>query len=285
MEIAQNEAGSVKSRILPAVDLIVNSYEKTYRLVLSPGFFTNIVNQNQRSFERTIALLNNVNDRRDAEARAELLLNNGEIDAYYHVADHLDRALQVAGLAKRDLGRMPHYTDCSLVAVTLPGSPYVVYWDAEVCLQYPANWIDPALELMECDPRVLVTNPNWASPTLESETLLRAGGFAFGYGFSDQLFLVRRGEFSRPIYKQRCLASLRYPTAHIATIFEQRVDAYMRKNGRLRATFTGATYEHRGDEGVSYPATSLAERAKRFRNQALTALLRRVPTTKPCLKV
>ena len=72
------------------VDLIVNSYERTYRSVLARGFFPGIVEQNQRPFARRIALVNNVNDRRDAEARAQSLIRFGELDAYYFVADHLD---------------------------------------------------------------------------------------------------------------------------------------------------------------------------------------------------
>jgi hypothetical protein len=271
--------------VQPSVDLVVNSFEGTYRKVLSPGFFRQIEAQHQRSFERVVALINNVEDRREAGARAEKLLELGEIDAYYWVADYLEKALTKVGLMRRDLGRVPHYTDFLLVAVTLPGNPYLLHWDAEVCLRQSRNWIDPALELMERDQRVFVANPNWRQPTLEKETLWKAGDFAFGYGFSDQLFLVRRSEVSRPIYKSHCLASFRYPVAHVAAIFEQRVDAYMRTHGRLRATYTRATYEHPESEGASHPAASPIERARLIRNRAIVRILRRLPTTDPCWRV
>jgi hypothetical protein len=235
--------------------------------------------------ERRIALIGNVNDKREAQARAERLLGHGEIDAYYFVSDHLDHALKITGLTRRDLGRVPYYTDWALVAVTLPGSPYLLHWDAEVRLQEPTNWIDSALEFMESDKRILVANPNWRWPTLEIETLRKVGDFALGYGFSDQLFLVRREDLARPIYSGCCPASLRYPLAHITPIFEQRVDTYMRKNRRLRATYFRATYEHWAKEGNSYPALGWIERVKFLRNRGLIRLLRRCPTTNPCWRV
>jgi hypothetical protein len=271
---------------MPDVDLVVNTFERTYRNVLAPGFFAGIEEQNQRRFERKIALINNVNDPKEVEALAQQLVENGEIDAYYFVADRLDRALRQVGLTMKDLGRIPHYTDCALVAVTLKESGYLLYWDAEVRLQKPVNWVCPATELMERDTRILVANPNWWwRPTLQRETLWEGRGFAFGYGFSDQLFLARRDELSRPIYGHRCLASLRYPLAHIAPNFENRVDAYMRTHRRLRATYVAAVYEHPPNEGADYPAISWVEGARLVRNRAIVKLLRLLPTSNPCWRV
>ncbi len=268
-----------------SVDLVVNSYERTYRTVLASGFFPHVAAQNQRSFARRVALINNVDDRRDAQQRAERLRRDGEIDSFYFVADQIDQALWTTGLTKSDLGRVPHYSDCSLVAVTLPGNPYLLYWDAEVRLRQPGNWIDQAVALMQSDARILVANPNWQTPTLAQETLLTTGNFALGYGFSDQLFLVRRAELARPIYQSRCLASLRNPFAHIASIFEKRVDAFMRTNRLLRATYVSVVYEHLEKDGSAYAALDWRERGRYVRNRALVALLKRIPTNNPCLKI
>jgi hypothetical protein len=270
---------------IPSVDLVVNSYERTYRSVLEPGFFPRIVAQNQRPFAQRVALINNVTDRSEAEDRAKRLTRDGELDAYHFVEDLLVDALKTTGLAKEDLGRVPHYSDCALVAVTLQGSPYLVYWDAEVQLRETVNWIDESIELMESDSRILVANPNWQAPTLEREMKSSRGNFAFGYGFSDQLFLVRRERLARPIYDSHCLASLRNPFAHVAGIFEQRVDSYMRANRLLRATYVPATYEHLEKDGSAYAPIGWRERGRYIRNRALVAVLKRLPTTNPCFKI
>jgi|LGVF01.1.fsa_nt_gb hypothetical protein len=80
-----------------AVDLFVNTFERTYTRVLSKGFFPSIEEQNQYRFSKKIALINNVQSRKDASIRADILIERGEIDAYYFVADYLDQALEKTG--------------------------------------------------------------------------------------------------------------------------------------------------------------------------------------------
>ncbi len=69
---------------------------------------------------------------------------------------------------------------------------------------------------MESDSRILVANPNWWRPGIDSEADEIVGDFFLGYGFSDQLFLCRRIDLKRSIYKYNTIASLRYPLSHIS---------------------------------------------------------------------
>jgi hypothetical protein len=265
------------------IDLVTNVYERSYRDVLQPGWFPAIEDQNRRRFARRTALINNVEDRADAIHRAEGLVEQGELDGYALVDDLLPRALDATGLTRKDLGRTARYTDCALVAVTMPGSPWLLYWDAGIRLREPANWLDPTVELMNADRRILVGNPTWTDPTLERETLEWRGDFAIGLGFSDQVFLARRDDLARPIYQQRCAALYRSPVAHIGRIFEARVDAWMRHHDRVRATYTKATYVHPAETaGASYPAESLMDRVRWYRNRAVMTFIRRSPVKRRC---
>src|SRR6476646_11812073 len=117
-----------------SVDLVVNTFERTYRDVLSPGFFEGLEDQNRRAFAQKLALINNVSDPGDAVARATALVERGELDGFEIVAQHLDRALAATGLTRKELEPLLHYSDCVLVAATLPGSPWILYWDAEARL-------------------------------------------------------------------------------------------------------------------------------------------------------
>src|SRR5947199_2539777 len=100
-----------------AVDLVVNTFERTYRDALTPGFFERLEKQNERRFAHKLVLINNVEDVDDALARARALVDRGEIDGFELVAEHLDRALEVTGLTGGALEPLLHYSDCALVAV------------------------------------------------------------------------------------------------------------------------------------------------------------------------
>jgi hypothetical protein len=271
--------------VKPPVDLVVNTFERTYRDALSGGFFRGIEAQNRFRFARRVALINNVHDRADAESRAAALVESNELDCYHVVEDRLAYALERTGLTASDLGRIPHFSDCSLVAVTLDGAPWLLYWDADVQLEQPADWITPSIELMESDPRVFAANPNWPAPTLDRETIETRGDFVLGQGFSDQMYLVRRRDFAAPIYGERCVARLRYPMAAVGYVFEARVDAHMRHHGLVRATYTKARYSHPHSEAGSgsFKMTPL-ERLRAARNAIVVRGLSGSPWTPRCCR-
>lgn len=133
----------------------------------------------------------------------------------------------------------------------------------------PFDWITPSLELMANDSRVAVANPNWCSNTLQQEAREWSGEFGVGYGFSDQLYLLRREEFARPIYKFHAPISLRYPMSARGRIFEQMIDSYMRVNGRMRATLSTAKYIHGTKEGISHAGLNSIAKEFQIRNSLI----------------
>ena len=239
------------------VDLVVNCFERSYRNVLAPGFFARIEADNARAFASRTVVINNVEDRADATALADARISAGEIDRYIFVADRLDAALARCGLTRDELQPIPYFTDFAIVAATIDGPDWMLMWDADVRLREPLDWVTPAIELMERDPRIMAANPNWEFPNLQDFTLEIDGDFAIGQGFSDQAWLGRRSEFGRPIYRRRCVALRRYPLSYVGAIFEARIDAHMRHAGRLRATHRTAVYEHAVEMGISWPSLSL----------------------------
>ncbi len=273
-------------KLIPEVDLVVNTFERNYRAVLSPGVFAGIEDQNRFRFTRRVALINNVVDVADAQTRADVLVSAGELHCHFLVNQRLPGALEATGLHERDLGRLVHYSDCSLVAVTLPGSPWLLYWDPDIYLEQPVDWITPALARMARDRRVMVANPLWEDPTLERTTLEYDGDFALGQGFSDQVYLVRRREFAAPIYKERCIASYRYPVSAIAYVFEARVDAWMRHHGRLRLTYLPARYRHPlHTTGSAREQSRPLERLRSLRNRIALEVLTRSPWKPACCRL
>jgi hypothetical protein len=275
-----------------AVDIVVNVFERTYRRALSAAVLGDILADNRHAFARRVVLINNVTDLEDAIARAQRLLDDGAIDEFHLVAEWLDRALSTSGLRRSDLEPLLHYSDGPLVAATLPGSPWFLYWDPEARLAEPCDWVASALGLMHSDPRVMIANPSWERPNadgrrpgVERESIEAHGEFVIGDGFSDQVFLASRAALAAPIYRQRCIADITYPAAHKARVFEARLAAHMRHNDRLRATSLAATYvSDTATGGSSYPPNGPIETARYVLNALTLRALRLSPWRPVCLR-
>ena len=79
------------------VDLVINVWERTYPMVLSPGYFLSVEEQNQFRFARKILLINNVEDPARVQPLADELLSRGELDAYYWVNECLPQPSRLRG--------------------------------------------------------------------------------------------------------------------------------------------------------------------------------------------
>lgn len=263
-----------------SVDLLVNTYERTFRDVLSPGFFPRIEEQNRMRFSERIVVINNVLSPADARARAEDLVGCGEIDRFVFVSEVLEEALRITGMSRDDLGRFPQFVDWGLVTVSCARSPWLLHWDAEVSMEKPGNWVGPAIERMTANDSLFVANPDFHPEAvrggIRKGLYAVEGDFALGYGFSDQVFLARTERLARPIYRETCLASLRFPLAHMVSSFEMRIDAYMRNHRLFRAIYLPAVYRHPPEtEGSAYPGEMTAmDRLRKTRNEYLHRKLR-----------
>jgi hypothetical protein len=255
------------------VDFLVNCFDRNYKRVLTPGFVTGLAESQQYPFKSITVLVNNVADRTDAEERARrLLVEDSRVTRVSFVADNLMRALRATGLREYHLRRAPHYTDYALVAVTLDGPDWLLYWDADVSLTGSADWVSPTLAAMGRDETLVVGNPGFLPEGLPEREALRIDGpYAIGYGFSDQVFLARRSDLARPIYRKIAPASWRYPMANIEQVFEERIDAWMRRTGRLRVTYLPVTYVH-ADLGRGY--YSSPQRRDRVRRRVMGGFVR-----------
>jgi hypothetical protein len=232
-----------------AVDLVVNCYERTYRKVLAPGFFAGIDRQHRGALPNRYALINNVHDDLDAGRAADVLVDRGELTGWAFVRDQLPLALQATKVRK--LGRRPYFLDFGLAMSVTGDSPYVLGWDAEIRLWRTDNWIRPAVDLLRRRSDVFSVAPGWPAnhpghDSLPDETIERYGRWCLNYGFSDQVFLVRRSELGSPIYGRVAPSAVVRNAPHPRT-FEARLESYQRSERRYRATASDLRYEHTSD--------------------------------------
>jgi hypothetical protein len=233
---------------MPAVDLLVNCYERTYRTVTVPGFFDAIDAQVEGCFNARYLLINNVADPSDARQRARQLKRTGEITDFAFVVDLLPEAMRVTSMNKRSLGAFRYLVDYGLAMTVFGDAPYFVGWDAEVRLDNSVDWVTPGVGLLEREPRVFSVNPDWpkrgqTESTMRIESFANIGPYFLNYGFCDQLFLVRRDAMAAPIFSR--IAPVVWTMRHEAPrTFEARVESYQRSTHTVRATDSMVRYSH-----------------------------------------
>jgi hypothetical protein len=98
---------------------------------------------------------------------------------------------------------------------------------------------------MENDPTIIVANPVWNFGYDEAKEIAfkEDEDWYYGYGFSDQCYLINPINFNKPIYNEHNPASGRYPD-YGGESFEKRVDSYMRNNKLGRITNKYISYIH-----------------------------------------
>jgi hypothetical protein len=274
---------------VPSIELAVTCFRGNEDELLRPGVLAQLRSWVAPHEAMLTVLVNNVADPQATIEGLRPAVDAGVVDRVVVVADHLDRALRRTGTTRATFGRYLHWSDGPLVALTLEGPELLLYWDAGAALlDGSSDWVGACAALLRDDEQVLVANPRWADEaTVLAEADRRDGPFALGYGFSDQVFLIRR---SRTPYRLRGLlpywvrspASVRYPFTG-AHSFEQLLDVHMRTAGLLRATHIGAEYRH-VDSGHRYLPQGLAERIAFRRDRAIRRALARGSWASPRLR-
>ncbi|PKH37659.1 hypothetical protein SAMN05192575_101671 [Nocardioides alpinus] len=229
----------------PTVTFETKVWEGDYRTILDRARLDAVISHNSWDFTARIVHVNNVDDPDQALSIGRALVADGVLDEVVLVDEHATDALNHFGLTRNDLGRGYVYSISELVSLYLCRTDYLLHLSGDTTPSGRVDWIPSALELLERRPEIAVANLSW-TPDLsmvEAESSGRDGEFLLGYGFSDQMYLVRAAEFGQRIYGETHPASERYPE-YGGELFEKRVDAWMRNHQRLRATWTSGHYVH-----------------------------------------
>ncbi len=266
-----------------SVELSVTVWERTWRDCLTPEHFRHIEFDAGRSFDRITVTVNNVDDPIGVRTRMEELIAAGVVDGFVEVAKALPGALAQTGLKLRNLEPLEHYTDHFLVKVCQPGPRFLVHWDTDVRLEQSCDWITPGIDYLQRHRDVAVVSVGWPDTwSMDAERLSVDGDFDLGYGFTDHLFLVERKRFARRIYRRFAPAAWWYPTSFLAPIFEQRVDAWMRRERLQRATYRPVRYRH-DEVMVDHPPRSLLDRVRRRIRRQTASMLEVIPGFIPAI--
>lgn len=241
----------------PSVTVETKCWENDWEFLLKTDRIQRMVDHSAFEFARKALLINNVRSPGKVCAAAEKLVRSGVISDFHLVADYENEALDFFGLSRSALGSGYVYSIAELVGIYLCETEYLLHFSGDSLPSPAGAWIDAALMRFERNPRVKVANLTWNHNYVEaaSEAFAQDEDFYTGYGFSDQMYLVRTADFrSRPVYHEEHKMSARYPE-YGGELFEKRIDSWMRNHDFVRLTYKHGAYEHR-----NFPTSKLRKR-------------------------
>jgi len=223
-------------------------WEKDYEIILKSGRIQNMIARCHYPFEQKKLFINNVSDLAKVQRLADKLISKSVIDQYVVVDHFAKEALDFFELSKESLGRGYYYSIAELVSIYLCTTKYLLHFSGDSIPMRNSNsqWLYILLKKLDSNPIISVANLLWNQKTQEAiqESIEHDSQFCIGYGFSDQMYLIRTDEFRRPIFNEHNEKSNHYPS-YGGELFEKRVHSYMLNHERLRATFLESSYKHR----------------------------------------
>lgn len=235
------------------MDLTIETkcWEQDWRWALQPNRMRAMVERCGSDRAKYVVWINNGSSIESMKRAADLLVSKGLIHEYGVVADFAHEALSFFGIDPDSFDGGYHYSIAELVGLYQCNTPYLLHFAGDTLPLggLPERWIDTLLSGLEKHPDWLVANLLWNERLHEAkrEAACFSGAsdeWAVGYGFSDQMYLVRTSDFKAPIYGLFHAAGVRYPR-YGGNLFEKRVDAFMRTNLRVRGTWLSGSYLHK----------------------------------------
>ncbi len=229
------------------ITLETKVWENDWELILKTSRLKELVNRCKHQFDKKILYINNVKNPLQVEEYAQKLIKQNVIDQFIHVHEHADAALEFFNLSKEKLGKGYYYSIAELVSIYLTETSYILHFSGDSIPEktIPPNWLNQGLKVLQENHQVKVFNLAWDKKYKEAqnESISEDSSFYLGYGFSDQMYLIRTADFKAAIYEEVNAASDRYP-CYGGELFEKRVDSWMRNHQFLRATFKHGSYLH-----------------------------------------
>ena len=220
-------------------------WENDWKIVMGTGRLKSMIGRHNYPFVQKNLIINNVSNRKQVEAQARILIAAGVLTDYYVADDYAAAALDKFGLTRPALGIGYYYSIAELVGIYLCQSKYLLHYSSDSILAKGADWLTPAINIMDHDAQVKVANACWNNnyAAAKNEAVKENKDCFWSHGLSDQCYLVRAADFKAKIYNESNTLSDRYPK-YGGELFEKRVDSWLRNNHYWRVTSRHNHYWH-----------------------------------------
>lgn len=205
-------------------------------------------------FQEKILIINNVQNYKPVIEAAEKKISEGVLTNFYLAKDHKNKILNFFQLDRKDFKKDESFDGSDdwiyynalgpLAAIYFCATDYLLYHTGDAFLKKPVSWIEKAIGMLEKKRSYKVANLIWNNQLIEAQResyKIRKDFLISKKGFSDQLFLIRRKDFQKPIYSLVTEEGSHFPRGDV---FEKRVFCHMLKLGWKRITYTKGGYTH-----------------------------------------
>jgi hypothetical protein len=229
----------------PTITFETKCYEDDWEIVLKSDRLFKMISYHNYPFTERILYINNVKDVHQVAECAQRWVDAGVLSSYAVVDAYADEALRFFDIDKSSFRGGYYYSISELVSLYRATTEYVLHMSSDSILAGHLDWIPQAIQTFKQYPSVKVANPTWnfRYDEAQAESHSEDTNFYFGYGFSDQCYLVSTQDFRARIYNEHHPASERYPV-YGGELFEKRVDSWMRNHSFQRITFKHGSYIH-----------------------------------------
>ena len=237
----------MKALANPSVTLETKCWERDWEFLLRTGRIERMIERSRFNFAKRTLCINNVADVEKVSRYAERLVSSGVLTDFVVVAEKEKEVLDFFGLSKESLTSGFVYSIAELVGIYVCETDYLLHFSGDSMPATESAWLPSALSRMESDDRAKVANLTWNGNYSEAaaESFAEDPDFYVGYGFSDQMYLVRTSDFRRrEVYHETNPLSARYPR-YGGELFEKRVDSWMRNHDYHRLTYRHGAYVHK----------------------------------------
>lgn len=235
------------ARMQPSVTLETKCWEQDWEFLLKTGRIQRTIERSRFNFAKRTLCINNVADVGKVCQYAQKLVRSGVLTDLVVVAEKEKSALEFYELRKESLTSGFVYSIAELVGLFVCDTEYLLHFSGDSRPASESAWLTSAVARLESDPHAKVANLTWNGNYAEAaaESFAEDPDFFVGYGFSDQMYLVRTADFRRAeVYHETNSLSARYPR-YGGELFEKRVDSWMRNHDYHRLTYRHASYVHR----------------------------------------
>lgn len=221
-------------------------WENDWELLLRTNLIKTMIDRNNFAFEKRVLIINNVKDTEKVKYYAQKLIDKKILTNFYLAKDFEKDVFDFFQISKESLGKGYVYSIAELVGIYTCQTDYLLHFSSDAILYKKTDWIQSAIKCFEKDYKCKMATLTWNKKYQEAknESFAQDGDFFIGYGFSDQMYLIKTADFRQPIYCFYHPSSDRYPK-YGGELFEKRVDSWMRTHEFHRYVHKLSSYQHK----------------------------------------
>ncbi len=216
------------------------------KLILDKKYLLeNMINRHGFAFEERMLIMSDVCNPGAIEKHGAELVRRGVLTGFHFAEDHIGPLLKFFQLKSQDFSDEAYWEALGILcAIYLCRTKYLLYCASDTHLKEQVVWIPRSIAMLEKKEHYKVAGLIPGGQYLQTQKESRETKddfFVSDAKFSGRLFLVRTGDFRRPIYSEQTKEMAFLPGCDF---FARRVFCFMKNHNWKKITYRYGSYYH-----------------------------------------